>query len=77
MILFKIHGVDSLGSFTIDCSTFEEYHECWNNLQMEPDVDELWFEVWDEDVRIWRKNRGISFEEFGEALEILQEGGQS
>ena len=28
-------------------------------------------------VRIWRANRGISLEEFGEALEILQEGGQS
>lgn len=30
-----------------------------------------------EAVRIWRDNRGISLEEFGEALEILEEGGQS
>lgn len=29
------------------------------------------------DVGLWRINRGISLEEFGEALEILQEGGQS
>ena len=49
MTLFKIHGVDSYGSFTIDCSTFEEYHETWNNLQMDPTVESLWFEVWDEE----------------------------
>jgi len=29
-----------------------------------------------EAVRIWRDNRGISFKEFDEALELLQKGGQ-
>lgn len=30
-----------------------------------------------EEVARWRVQRGISLEEFGEALEILKEGGQS
>ena len=47
--IYRIHGNDFLGNFSIDCSSYEEYRECWDRLREDPEVDDLWLEEYDEE----------------------------
>lgn len=40
---WKIHFTDTIGTATIYC-TEEEFHEAWENLEKDPEVDEMWCE---------------------------------
>ena len=45
--IYRIHGTDSLGQFSIDCDSYEEYQECYNGLLNESEVEDLWTEEYD------------------------------
>ena len=47
--IYRIHGNDYCGNFSIDCSSYEEYQECWSNLRNDPEVDGLWLEEYDDE----------------------------
>ena len=47
--IYRIHANDSIGGFAIDCYSYEEYQECWQNLKNDPEVDNLWLEEYSDE----------------------------
>ena len=47
--IYRIHGRDNLGQFSIDCYSYEEFQSCYNSMQNESEIDDLWVEEYDEE----------------------------
>ena len=47
--LWRIHGQDELGSFAIDCYSYEEFNECRANIKADGNAWDLWFEEYDDE----------------------------
>lgn len=45
---FKAHGNDKIGRFTIE-GKIEELSECERNLRDDPEVEDIWFEYYDDE----------------------------
>ncbi len=47
--LYRIHGVDNISSFTIDCYSDNEYNNMMAWCRENPEVDGVWTEYWDQE----------------------------
>lgn len=46
---YRIHFIDNYGQGTIECDTFEKYHDTLKNLMDDPQVEDFWCEWFDEE----------------------------
>lgn len=46
---FRIHFTDNYGSATISCNDWDEYRAALENLQGDPDCEDIWTEYFDEE----------------------------
>ena len=47
--IYRIHANDSLGSFAVDCSSYEEFCDCMKSYREDPEIDGIWVEEYDEE----------------------------
>lgn len=47
--IYRINGTDSIGFFSIDCHSLEEFTECYNRLRKDPEVEDVWTEEYDDE----------------------------
>lgn len=45
--IYRIHATDNIGSFAIDCYSYEEYEMCINSFRADPEIDNIWVEEYD------------------------------
>ena len=47
--IWRVHGTDTLGTFSFDCYSYDEFKESWDAYHHLPDVWDLWLEEYDEE----------------------------
>lgn len=47
--MYRIHANDSIGSFAVDCFSYEEFQDCMSRYREDPEIDGIWVEEYDEE----------------------------
>lgn len=45
--MYRIHFTDNYGTATLECDTLAEYREALQNIENDPECEDIWTERWD------------------------------